>query len=475
MGSYLSKSALTPTSRQVICETSDKQHVAVDLDVLRASGTFDRMYRDLGLQEDDTFPGVFPLENVDSRVFKKVIQWCTAHKDHPFIVEKDPFTQECIWFQFNKYERRFFNVSVEEQLELVMAALYLDIPSLKHYACQAIASRIHCKQPDDVRRILRQRDDLSPRECANIRAMNPWLGSKASAQWRKATVSVTLHIPSEVLVAIFEKLSRADLERLQLVNTQFRNIILTVGKLGEEHGPLRRLHMVKIACLSSGGHRKGEIGFFGRAAIRSIFMKARKFFYGKYRYEPLHQLLPAKMAWKNAAVYASPDAFSSEEKFTFAFSELFLCKRILLEDFALGGAVPTSFLRLPAMVECNELDIGHLPEWAGHGSRINWIKVHDIVEWLEREDRKKWGAPRRLTIAGHAITDGPHELIEALKKVFLAASRPNPYVVGIRMLEAVDVDEQYHENKATHEELHVHKDEDGDCGLLVERKSLCTA
>lgn len=51
-----------------------------------------------------------------------------------------------------------------------------------------------------------------------------------------------------MLVTIFEKLPRSDLERLQLVNEQFRDVILTVNKLGEEHGPLRRLREVIIGC-----------------------------------------------------------------------------------------------------------------------------------------------------------------------------------------------------------------------------------
>lgn len=112
--------------------------------------------------------------------------------DQPFIVEKDPFTQECVWLQVSEYDRRFFDVPVEEQLELVMAALYLDVPSLEHHACQAIAERIKGKQPADVRGILRQPDDLSSRECADILHRNPWLDSKAIAHRTNAAISVSI-------------------------------------------------------------------------------------------------------------------------------------------------------------------------------------------------------------------------------------------------------------------------------------------
>ncbi|KAH7710804.1 S-phase kinase-associated protein 1A [Aphelenchoides avenae] len=470
MGSFLSKSAPTPTSRQVICESSDKQHIAVDLDVLRRSGTFDRMYCDLGLQEHETFPGVFPVGTIYSRIFTKVILWLNEHKDPSLVVEKDPLTQECKWFTFTKCERRFFDVSMEELLELVMAALYLDIPSLEHYACQAIAARIKDQQPADVRSILRQRDDLSLGECADILAQSPWLDPETTVRDTKAAVSDLLHIPSEVLVTVFAKLSRADLECLQLVNAQFRDVILTVNKLGEELGPLRPLIMVSIGSPSSGHRIHPREGTHIVCRDHFTLVQRLKFcamerfiFVDEFFDEPLHELLPAKTAWKNATIYAFPSTFNSEETFMFAFSELLLCKKIrFAEDGASVSAVPRSFLRLPAMAQCNELDISNL--WL----LLNSIEVHDIVEWLERDDRKKRDEPSRLTIARHAIDGGPHELIEALKKVFLAASRANAYVVRIRKLEAVDVDEQYHENKTTHEHLHVRKDRD-----IADPRNLC--
>ena len=82
MSSTAAPGPMTP--RQVTCETSDQQHVTVELEVLRLSPTFDDMYKNLGLEEGDEFPGTFPVKNIKSRVFQKVVDWCKAHKGNPF-------------------------------------------------------------------------------------------------------------------------------------------------------------------------------------------------------------------------------------------------------------------------------------------------------------------------------------------------------------------------------------------------------
>ena len=161
---------------QVVCVTSDSEKIAVDVDVLRLSHTFDTMYRDLGLGESGgAFEGEFPVKNVESRVFHKVVEWCENHKGQPDpVVEQDPNTRERKWFTFNEYEKKFLEVPVEELEELVMAANYLDIKSLYYYGCQAIAALIKGKSPDEIRALFGIEDDLTEEEKNEIRKQNPW-------------------------------------------------------------------------------------------------------------------------------------------------------------------------------------------------------------------------------------------------------------------------------------------------------------
>ncbi|KAH7697916.1 Protein SKR-1 protein, partial [Aphelenchoides avenae] len=241
MSSAAAPSPATP--KQVICETSDQHQISVELEVLRLSHTFDDMYKNLGLEEEGgEFPGTFPVKNIEARAFKKVVDWCKAHKGHPDpVVEKDPFTRESIRFEFTDDDRAYFDMPVPELLELVMAANYLDIKSLYHYGCQAIADLVKGKETLEARHILQQQFDLKRTEVSGTRAECPWLNRKAEVVGKAGDVPNPIQIPSEVLTTIFEKLARADLERLQLVSRQFHNIIFHNEKL-----PLRPLDEVHL-------------------------------------------------------------------------------------------------------------------------------------------------------------------------------------------------------------------------------------
>ncbi|KAH7718733.1 SKR-1 protein [Aphelenchoides avenae] len=162
-------------ARKVTCLTSDNEKIEVDVDVLRLSHTFDTMYRDLGLEESGEFPGDYPVKEIEARVFRKVVEWCTEHKGQPDpVIEQDPNTRERKWFTFSDYEKKSFEAPVEELEELVMAANYLDIKSLYYFGCQSIAALIKGKSPEEIRALVGLEDDLTEEEKAEIRKQNPW-------------------------------------------------------------------------------------------------------------------------------------------------------------------------------------------------------------------------------------------------------------------------------------------------------------
>ena len=105
--------------------------------------------------------------------------------------------------------------------------------------------------------------------------------------------------------------------------------------------------------------------------------------------------------------------------FKFAFSELLLCKEIVLQEPKPARFLPDSLLRLPAILRCNSLDIGYLPGFRLDLRRMWYsLKADDVVAWLEHERPEEWsGELKQLVIAGHAIRGGFMELVNALKKV----------------------------------------------------------
>lgn len=65
-------------------------------------------------------------------------------------------------------------MTMEDLEELIMASDYLNIQSLYLYACQAAASQLKGKAPDEIRSLLGLPDDLTEEEKEAIRRENVW-------------------------------------------------------------------------------------------------------------------------------------------------------------------------------------------------------------------------------------------------------------------------------------------------------------
>ena len=62
-------------------KSSESDIFDVDVEIAKKADTIKNMMEDLGIKEDDAEP--LPLLIVNTAVLKKVIQWCTYHKDDP--------------------------------------------------------------------------------------------------------------------------------------------------------------------------------------------------------------------------------------------------------------------------------------------------------------------------------------------------------------------------------------------------------
>uniref|UniRef100_A0A915E613 Skp1-related protein n=1 Tax=Ditylenchus dipsaci TaxID=166011 RepID=A0A915E613_9BILA len=169
-----SSSTAADVPGQVTVKTQGGELFQVELAVISQSKTFSQMYEDLNLAEGDQFE--FPIPAVTSKVFEKVLQWCTDHVGgvpEP-VIQEDPATRERIWFELNDAEKAFYNVPIEQIVELLLAANYLDIKSLYLYGCQTVASLIKNKTVEEVRELLQLEDDMTEEEKDQIRKDNVW-------------------------------------------------------------------------------------------------------------------------------------------------------------------------------------------------------------------------------------------------------------------------------------------------------------
>ncbi|CAJ0604458.1 unnamed protein product [Cylicocyclus nassatus] len=124
--------------------TNDGETFDVPLDVIKLSTTINTMLQDLGLDSESSDP--IPICNVSGPIMKKVLTWCTFHKDDP------PCTDDS-----DNREKRTD-----------------DIPSLLDVTCKTVANMIKGKTPEEIRRTFNIKNDFTPEEEEQIRKENAW-------------------------------------------------------------------------------------------------------------------------------------------------------------------------------------------------------------------------------------------------------------------------------------------------------------
>ncbi|GMR61392.1 hypothetical protein PMAYCL1PPCAC_31587 [Pristionchus mayeri] len=160
------------TEPKVKITSSDEVLFEVPRDVIRASKTINTLIQDLGLDESDNSQ-VIPLPNVNETILRKVIAWCTYHKDDP-PMEDDDEQREKKTDDIPSWDCEFLKVDQGTLYELILAANYLDIKGLLDVTCKCVANMIKGKSPEEIRRTFNIKDDFTDEEREQIRKENAW-------------------------------------------------------------------------------------------------------------------------------------------------------------------------------------------------------------------------------------------------------------------------------------------------------------
>ena len=145
------------------------------------------MVGDLG-EEGVTEP--IPIPNVNAAVLKKVIEWCTHHKDDPPSVNEDDSDSRKKTTDIEEWDQKFMQVDQEMLFEIILvsfaphsmdsianttkAANYLDIKALLDVGCKTVANMIKGKSPEEIRKTFNIQNDFTPEEEDQIRRENEW-------------------------------------------------------------------------------------------------------------------------------------------------------------------------------------------------------------------------------------------------------------------------------------------------------------
>lgn len=156
-------------------QSSDNEVFSVETDIAKQSVTIRTMLEDLGdeLGEDE----VVPLPNVNAGILRKVIQWCTYHKDDPATPEEEE-NKEKRSDDISSWDADFLKVDKGTLFKLIVAANYLDIKGLLDVTCKSVANIIKGRTPKELRKTFNIKDDFTPDEEDLVLKENGWYEKK---------------------------------------------------------------------------------------------------------------------------------------------------------------------------------------------------------------------------------------------------------------------------------------------------------
>jgi len=160
-------------SKKVRLQSSDGEVFEVETDIIKLSNTIKTMLEDLGVEDEESETEMIPLPNVNAAILKKVIQWCTYHKDDPPPLEEDD-NKEKRTDDISSWDAEFLKVDQGTLFELILAANYMDIKGLLDVTCKTVANMIKGKTPEEIRRTFNIKNNFTPQEEEQIRKENAW-------------------------------------------------------------------------------------------------------------------------------------------------------------------------------------------------------------------------------------------------------------------------------------------------------------
>jgi len=160
-------------TRKVKLQSSDGELYEVETDIIKLSNTIKTMLEDLGVEDEESETEMVPLPNVNAAILKKVIQWCTYHKEDPPLVDEDD-NKEKRTDDIGSWDSDFLKVDQGTLFELILAANYMDIKGLLDVTCKTVANMIKGKTPEEIRRTFNIKNDFTPAEEEQIRKENAW-------------------------------------------------------------------------------------------------------------------------------------------------------------------------------------------------------------------------------------------------------------------------------------------------------------
>ena len=121
------------------------------------------------------------LLQVSENVLKKVLEWCSQHKNDPAPTQDDDADSRKKTTDIEEWDQKFIQVDHEAilaanytDIKVILAANYMDIKAILDVGCKAVANMIKGKSPEEIRKTFNIQNDFTPEEEDQIRRENEW-------------------------------------------------------------------------------------------------------------------------------------------------------------------------------------------------------------------------------------------------------------------------------------------------------------
>lgn len=158
----------------VVPNSPDKE---VKVELSRKAACQSKLMDDM-LAEDNGEDGIpeIPLPDVTPEIFEMVAEFLRKHENDPMKEIVKPISTNVLKDIVGDWDANYMTVLDQDTLfKVILAANYLDIPSLLDLGICALACMVKGKEPDEVKKLFNIEPDITPEEEKLVRDSNPWI------------------------------------------------------------------------------------------------------------------------------------------------------------------------------------------------------------------------------------------------------------------------------------------------------------
>ena len=159
---------------------ADKSKVYTTRPVAKMSRLINDMIGDSD-DDDDEVEQEIPLPNIPNKfILDRVMEFCSKHVEDPLQEIEKPLKSNKLSEVTNAWDAEFMNLDQDSIFDMILAANYLDIPSLLDLACAGVACKMKGKNTEQIRQEFNIINDFTPEEEEEVIAETKWCDETAA-------------------------------------------------------------------------------------------------------------------------------------------------------------------------------------------------------------------------------------------------------------------------------------------------------